>query len=142
MKLIPSNIIKLALASVCIILGITLFSCCSSDYFYIKVDKSALMPDACELDRDSLIVGGLRICNMAQRYYYKPLYLGGGNLSFTGFFIPPHLSKTDYGEYTISVQNSMIKVSGKGDVTGVDGSNPIKVEFVTSKSSTSIAVIN
>jgi len=143
MKLNPSNIIKLSLVTVCIILGLTLTSCCSSDYIYVKVKKSELMPDACELDRDSLIVGGLKICYVAQRYYYKPLYLGGGNLSFTGFFIPPHLVKTDYGEYSLSsVRNNMIKVSGKGVVTGFDGSNPIEVEFITSKSSTSIAVFN
>jgi len=138
----PSNIIKLALTSVCIIFGLTLISCCSSDYIYVKVDKSALMPDACELNRDSLIIGGLKICYMAQKYYYKPADKGGGGLSFTGFFIPPHLVKTEYGEYALFVQHRKIKVYCKGVLTGVDKINPMKVEFVVTPSGIGTAIIN
>ena len=74
MKNIPSHVIKLSIVSLCIILGLTLTSCCSSDYFYVKVKKSALMPDAIEINRDSLIVGGYKICSLAKRYYYKPAH--------------------------------------------------------------------
>ena len=90
MKFTPSNIIKLSLTTVSILLVLTITSCCSSDYIYVKVKKSDLLPDAYELNRDSLIVGGLKICNVAQRFYYKPAFKGGGGLSFTGFTIPPH----------------------------------------------------
>ena len=143
MQLITLNIIKLFLAFITIIIGFTLISCCSSDYIYVKVKKSALMPDTYELDRDSLIVGGIRICNLAQRYYYKPVVAGGGGHSFTGFFIPPHFVKTDYGEYALSsVQHSMIMVSGKGLLTGFDEINPMEVEFTITSKGISTAIIN
>ena len=98
-----SNIMKLSLVSVFIILGINLTSCSSSEYIYVKVKKSDLIPDSYELNRDSLIVGGLKICNMAERFYYKSISMGGGGLSFTGFTIPAHLAKTEYGGYTHGV---------------------------------------
>ncbi len=44
-------------------------SCSSSEYICVKVKKSELMPDSLELSMDSLIVGELKICKMAQRYY-------------------------------------------------------------------------
>lgn len=72
-------------------LGIAIISCSSSEYICFKVKKSELMPDSIELSIDSLIVGGLKICKMAQRYYSKPIILGGGDNSFTYFAIPPYL---------------------------------------------------
>ncbi len=142
MQLTLSNIIKLSLASALIILSLTLTSCCSSDYICVKVKKSALIPDSYELNRDSLIVGGLRICNMAQRYYYKPISKGGGGLSFTGFTIPPHLVKTEYGEYTAMVQNSKINVYCTGWLTGVDEINPMKLEFTVTSTSINSIIFN
>ena len=143
MKLNQSHIIKLSLASVCIVLGFTLISCCSTDYIYVKVNKSALIPDSYELNRDSLVVGGIRICKMAQRFYYKPLSLGGGGLSFTGFFIPPHLVKTEYGVYALSsVKHNKIEVNSKGVLTGFDEINPMKVEFVVTSTSINSIIFN
>ena len=142
MKLTLSNSIKLLFASVYIILGLTLTSCCSSDYIYVKVKKSDLLPDAWELNRDSLIVGGLKICNVAQRFYYKPAFKGGGGHSFLGFTIPPHFVKTEYGGYTAMVRSSTIKLYCIGLLTGVDELNPMKVEFVVTPTSISSAVLN
>ena len=70
-----------------------MMSCSSSEYICFKVKKSELMPDSLELGMDSLIVGGLKICKMAQRYYSKPLEMGGGGNSFVGFTIPPSTKK-------------------------------------------------
>ena len=104
---------------------------------------SALGPDAIEINRDSLIVGGYKICSLAQRYYYKPTHMGGGGLSFYAFYIPPHLAKTDYGKYSLStVENNWIAVSAEGVQIGVDGINPIKAEFITNQNSTSVSVTN
>ena len=137
-----SNIMKLSLVSVFIILGINLTSCSSSEYIYVKVKKSDLIPDSYELNRDSLIVGGLKICNMAERFYYKSISMGGGGLSFTGFTIPAHLAKTEYGGYTAMVQSSKIKVYCTGWLTGVDEINPMKLEFVLTSSSRSTLILN
>jgi hypothetical protein len=142
MQLNLSNTIKLSLVSVFIILGITLSSCCSSDYICVKVKKSDLIPDSYELSRDSLIVGGIRICKMAQRFYNKLTSLGGGGQSFIGFSIPARLAKTEYGGYTAIVQNSNIKVYCTGWLTGADEVNPMKLEFVATQTSITTAVLN
>jgi len=141
--LTPSNIIKLSLAIVSILLVLAITSCCSSDYIYVKVKKSALLPDAREINRDSLIVGGYKICSLAQRYYYKPAHMGGGGLSFYAFSIPPHLVKTNYAKYSVSaVENSRITISAEGVQIGVDGINPIKAKFIANKNTTSVSVFN
>jgi hypothetical protein len=90
---------------VLLFLGISIISCSSSEYVCIKVKKSELMPDSFEVCRDSLIVGGLKIGSMAQRYYHKPTTMGGGGESFVGFFIPPYLQASEYGTYSAIVGN-------------------------------------
>lgn len=142
MQLTLSNIFKHSLVSVFIILGITFASCSSSEYVYVKVKKSDLIPDSYELNRDSLVVGGLRICNMAQRFYNKSTSLGGGGQSFVGFSIPTHLAKTEYGGYTAMLQSSKMGVYCTGWLTGVDEINPMKLEFVVTASSITTTVLN
>ena len=112
MQLILSNNFKLSLVFVFIILGITSTSCSSSEYICFKVKKSELMPDSLELSIDSLIVGGLKISKMAQRYYSKPITLGGGGNSFTGFTIPPYLFSTKFGTYTATIASTMMTLVG------------------------------
>ncbi len=123
MQLNLSNTIKLSFVSVFIILGTTFTNCSSSEYICFKVKKSALMPDSNELSMDSLIVGGIKIGKMAQRYYNKTIELGGGGNSFTGFTIPVYLIDTEFGTYTATV----------GPVTmlivGLSKQRPITVVF-------------
>ena len=99
MQLNLSNTIKLSLVSVFIILGITFTNCSSSEYICFKVKKSELMPDSLELSLDSLIVGGLKLATLAQRYYSKPVTMGGGGNSFAGFVVPVNLISTANGTY-------------------------------------------
>jgi len=108
MHLNLSNTIKLSFISVFLILGITVTNCSSSEYICVKVKKSELMPDSYGLSLDSLIVGGLKICKMAQRYYSKTITLGGGGNSFIGFAIPPHLQATEFGTYAATVSSAMM----------------------------------
>ena len=100
-----------------------MMSCSSSEYICFKVKKSELMPDSLELGMDSLIVGGLKICKMAQRYYSKPLEMGGGGNSFVGFTIPVHLFDTEFGTYTATVAPSQTVI------IGVSKQKPITVAF-------------
>jgi hypothetical protein len=93
-------------------LGIAIISCSSSEYICVKVKKSELVPDSLELSMDSLIVGGLKISKMAQRYYSKPLSMGGGGNSFTGFTIPPYLFSTEFGTYTATVASVTMTIVG------------------------------
>jgi len=142
MQITTSNIIKLSFASVCIIMGFTLTNCCSSDYVWVKVQRSALIPDTYELNRDSLIVGGMRICKIAQRYYHKPISIGGGGGVFTGFAIPPHIVKTEYGQYAIMVKTGKAIVTGTGMLKGFDEFTPMKVAFTVFPEAISSAILN
>lgn len=134
-----SNAVRIFLA---VIFSLIFFKC-SSDYIYVKVKKSELLADSYELNRDSLIVGGMKICKMAQRYYYRPVERGGGNLSFVGFAIPAHLMKSEYGQYILSsVKPKMITLTGSGVTKGVDQTNPMKVEFFVQSATISTTIAN
>ena len=133
-----SNIVKIFLA---IIFSLAFFSC-SSDYICVKVKKSDLIPDAYEINRDSLIIGGIKIYEMAQRYYYKPALLGGSR-SFIGFSIPPHLMKSKYGEYVLSsIKPKTITLTGIGKLTGFDETNPMEVKFYIEAKTISTIIVN
>jgi len=95
-----------------IFLGTIIMSCSSSEYVCFEVKKSELMPDSLESGMDSLLVGGLKIATMAQRYYNKPSSMGGGGNSFDGFTIPVHLISTEFGTYTATVDPTIITVIG------------------------------
>ena len=117
-----------------IFLGIIILSCSSSEYVCFKVKKSELMPDSLESGMDSLIVGGLKIATMAQRYYNKPLSMGGGGNSFDGFTIPVHLISTEYGTYIANVEPSIVTV------TGVRMHIPVAVVFTVTSDSISTTI--
>jgi len=122
-------------------LGIALMNCSSSEYVCFKVKKSELMPDIYELSRDSLIVGGIRICKMAQRYYNKPVSMGGGGESFAGFFIPPYLKTTEYGTYIANTHQVILTLVCTGKLIGMDGTNPIQVT-ITATPNNIVAAMN
>ena len=105
-------------------------NCSPSNTISVEVEKSAFIPDQYELNRDSLIYGGIRICTMAIRYYHKPVILAGGGNSFKGFAIPKYLYETNYGYYILKVKNNMVKVIGKSKLIGYDEINPMEVQLV------------
>ena len=128
-----SNILILIVAlTLIIVLGMTFFllNPSHSDAISVEVHKSAFIPDQYELDRDSLLYGGFRICSMAQRYYYKDSRFFGGGNSFVGFAIPKSMYETSYGYYILKVKNDKVKVIGKGKLLGYDEINPMEVHFV------------
>ena len=123
-------------------LSLTLITCSSSEYIYIKVKKSDLMPDSYELSRDSLIVGALRLCEMAQRFYNKPKISGGGGFTYFVFVIPDHLVKTAYGVYGAAIGDQEIKLYGTGYLTGFDGTKPMMVECIVSPNGITSTILN
>jgi hypothetical protein len=90
------------------------------------------MPDNYEVSYDSLVVGAVKICEMARRYYYKLVNVGGGGLTYTGFTIPDRFAKTNYGEYSAMVGAQEMKLYGKGYLTGADGIKPMSIECLVS----------
>ena len=50
-----------------------------------------------ESAKDTIISEGTNLGALAQQYYKKPVAMGGGGNSFTGFKIPPLLDSTQAG---------------------------------------------
>lgn len=137
-----SNKIKLSIIFTISTLFLTLSCCPSSNYLWVKVNKSAFIPDSVEVNIDGLIEGGIKICTAGQRYYKKSSVQGGGNNSFDGFYIPARLMISKYGSYVMFVKNNMIKVIGTGRKTGYDGHNKTTVELVATENYITLSMVN
>lgn len=126
-----------------ILLALLIYGCSSVDYICVKVKKSAFIPDNYEINRDSLITGGIKICKMGQRYFHKPVINGGGGETFINYTIPPRMAENEFGTYIMSVKINMIKIIGKGKIIGYDGIGPAEVEFIANSDHiVSMTIIN
>jgi hypothetical protein len=59
---------------------------------------------------------------MAQQYYLKPISMGGGGKSFSGWRVPHPLINTANGRFEANVFSDRVEIIGTGNevVTGVD----------------------
>jgi hypothetical protein len=93
-------------------------------------------------NRDGVVSDLTTLAWMAQTYYQRPVSIGGGNHSFTGWTIPSQLATTGNGVYSVTVSNSTVTFVGVGTQTGNDGSNPVKVTMVVAPTSINSTSIN
>jgi len=75
-----------------------------------------------EAKRNNVINDCVNLASIAQQYYRRPIALGGGGKSFSGWNIPADLSTTANGTYSAVVNNDNIIITGVGNevVTGRD----------------------
>lgn len=75
-----------------------------------------------EAKRNNVINDCINLASSAQRHYRRPVSLGGGGRTFTGWSIPADLVTTANGTYTAIVNSDNIILSGVGNeiVTGGD----------------------
>ena len=95
-------------------------------------------------NRDAVIADLNNIGAFAQQYYRKPTALGGGGNSFTGFTIPPNLTKTGNGTYTLSGTpgTTVVTIVGTGTETGNDGTNKVKAIAVVTPDNITVTIDN
>lgn len=61
--------------------------------------------------------------------------MGGGGNSFTGWTIPPRLTKTGNGTYTATVGATVVTIVGTGNEIGNDGTNKVRAQAVVTPTS-------
>lgn len=94
-------------------------------------------------NRDAVITDLNNIGAFAQQYYRKPRSLGGGENSFTGWTIPPSLTKTGNGTYTISASGAtVVTIVGTGNETGNDGTTKVKATAVVTPNNITVTINN
>lgn len=93
-------------------------------------------------NRDAVIADLNNIGMYAQEYYRKPSAMGGGGNSFTGWTIPPSLTKTGNGTYTATVGATVVTIVGTGNEKGNDGTNKVKATAVVTATNITVTVDN
>ncbi|MCX8056637.1 MAG: hypothetical protein N3F03_03375 [Ignavibacteria bacterium] len=93
-------------------------------------------------NRDAVIADLNNIGAYAQQYYRKPTTMGGGGNSFTGWTIPPSLTKTGNGTYTATVGATVVTIIGTGNETGNDGTNKVRAQAVVTPTNITVTILN
>ena len=122
-------VLGIIIVGIAVVVGINVFTASSSS-----------------ANRDAVISDLTNLASMAQRYYRKPVALGGGGNTFTGtvaWDIPPALDTTGNGYYsrTASAAQS-VTIQGIGNETGNDGTTQVKVTMVVGPNSITSTTIN
>lgn len=65
-----------------------------------------------ESAKDELVAQSITIASNAQQYYRRPVAMGGGGNSFTGYVIPQKMSNTANGTYTATVSDDNVVILG------------------------------
>ena len=124
---------RILLLNIILVSAIIFTNCTSSKFMNVDVTRSPFIDDDYVLNRDSIIVGCIRIASEAQRHYYKPFSLDGGGNSFERYLIPHYLMETSSGYYSFKRRlNNKILIVGAGKEIGYDGTNPTEVEVIIS----------
>ena len=71
---------------------------------------------------------------MAQQFYSKPVTMGGGGNTFTGWTIPPKLATTPNATYVLTTGAQTITIVGTGFMKGNSGSTIVGTATVTQDS--------
>ena len=80
----------------------------------IVVGINVFTASSAEANRDAVTSDLANLAAMAQQHYRKPLALGGGEQSFTGWTIPPSLVTTANGGYAADVTADLVTLTGTG----------------------------
>jgi hypothetical protein len=96
--------------------------------------------NAVSSNRDGVVSDLNNLGAMAQQFYKKPVSMGGGGNTFTGFELPTELDSTANGSYTAGfvVAAQSVTIVGYGTENGTNGS---KIQHTATVSPTSITVV-
>ena len=94
-----------------------------------------------EAKRNNVINDCMNLASDAQRYYRRPIALGGGGREFTGWRVPDQLVSTANGTYTAVVNSDNIVLTGVGNEV-VTGSDSIEVQMTVYAETMVTEIIN
>jgi hypothetical protein len=98
--------------------------------------------NATSANRDGVVSDLNNLGAMAQQFYKKPISMGGGGNTFTGWTIPTGLDSTANGSYAPTVGATSVSIVGTGTEPGNDGSSPVQATATVTATSISVAVNN
>jgi hypothetical protein len=98
--------------------------------------------NATSANRDGVVSDLNNLGAMAQQFYKKPISMGGGGNTFTGWTIPTGLDSTANGAYVPTVGATSVSIVGTGTEPGNDGTNPVQATATVTATSISVAVNN
>jgi len=95
-------------------------------------------------NRDAVVADLNNIGTFALQYYRKPTTMGGGGNSFTGWTIPPNLTKTANGTYTLSGDpgTTVVTIVGTGNEIGNDGTTKVKATAIVTPTGINVTIDN
>jgi hypothetical protein len=89
----------------------------------VVVGINLFTANAVSANRDGVVADLNNLGAMAQQHYRKPLSMGGGGNTFTGFVIPTKMDTTPNGVYAATVTAQSITIVGTG--TEMNAGTPI-----------------
>lgn len=108
----------------------------------IAISVQLFRSNAIEAKRDVLIEETTTLGTMALQYFKKPVELGGGGRSFTGWKIPSQMNQTVNGNFMIAaVASDEVTITGTGSEV-VTGNDSIKVQTIVSENEIQTIIIN
>jgi len=95
--------------------------------------------NAVSANRDGVVSDLNNLGAMAQQFYKKPISMGGGGNTFTGWALPLELDSTANGSYTagFAVVPQQVTIQGYGTENAPDGN---KIQHTATVTPTSISV--
>jgi len=108
----------------------------------IAVGITMFSSSASNANRDAVVNDLNNLAAQAQQYWRKPLEMGGGNRSFTGFTLNARDTGNANGHYSAVVATDLVTITGKGKETGRDGSTPVVVTSKVYADSVRATVVN
>ncbi|MGE5400350.1 MAG: hypothetical protein ACM3S2_08090 [Ignavibacteriales bacterium] len=108
----------------------------------VIVGISLFHNNSLEVKRNNVINDCVNLAAMAQQHYIRPLSMGGGEYTFTGWTIPPALQLTSNGRYTSRILNPQkVEITGTGNEV-VTGTDSVKVKVTVEPKTYNTQIIN
>lgn len=108
----------------------------------IAVGINLFTANAIEQKRNEIINECTLIASNAQLYYRRPVAMGGGGKSFTGWTIPPSFQSTEAGYFVeASVTAQEVKITGTGNEVLTNGDS-VQVQIIVNRDDFETVVIH
>ncbi len=118
-------VLGVIIVGIAVVVGINVFTASSSN-----------------ANRDAVVSDLTNLASNAQQFYRKPVALGGGGNTFTGWTIPTNLTSTPNGSYTATVAAQSVTLVGLGNELGNDGTNSVQVTMTVTPTNVTTAIDN
>lgn len=108
----------------------------------LAVGINVFTANAIEQKRNEVINECVLLASEAQRYFKKPIAMGGGGKSFVGWIIPTKWKTTEVGSFEASiVSGQQVIITGTGNEVVTD-SDSIKVQLSVTPGDYATTIIN